>query len=257
MASGVSEGDQPTWPGPATAGEVHQLASFDDLYRDEYGPMVRLARGLVDTQEIAEEIVQDAFARVYERWNRLDHPGGYLRTAVVNGARSELRKREVRRRIGIRPFIPPPTRGSGLPARCPRPALPPPEDHPCLEVLRRYDRERDRPGHGGKAGHSQKRHFPRIGRVAKGGRAVSDERRTPENQTEADNQALGEALGSAIRGRVGTPGCSPAGVLDRRAGCGSGQGSQHPPGGCGHRRVGCPGGGRNLGMERLGERSAQ
>ena len=107
MASGVSEGDQPIWHGSATAGEVHQLASFDDLYRDEYGPMVRLARGLVDTQEIAEEIVQDAFARVYERWNRLDNPGGYLRTAVVNGARSELRKREVRRRIGIRPFIPP------------------------------------------------------------------------------------------------------------------------------------------------------
>jgi len=106
MASGVSEGDQPIWRGSATAGEVHQLASFDDLYRDEYGPMVRLARGLVDTQEIAEEIVQDAFARVYERWNRLDNPGGYLRTAVVNGARSELRKREVRRRIGIRPFIP-------------------------------------------------------------------------------------------------------------------------------------------------------
>ena len=107
MASGFSEGDQPIWHGSAAAGEVHQLASFDDLYRDEYGPMVRLARGLVDTQEIAEEIVQDAFARVYERWNRLDNPGGYLRTAVVNGARSELRKREVRRRIGIRPFIPP------------------------------------------------------------------------------------------------------------------------------------------------------
>ena len=107
MASGVSEGNRPIWHEPAATGEVHQLASFDDLYRDEFGPMMRLARGLVDTQEIAEEIVQDAFARVYERWNRLDSPGGYLRTAVVNGARSELRKREVRRRIGIRPFIPP------------------------------------------------------------------------------------------------------------------------------------------------------
>lgn len=106
MASGVSEGDQPTWHGSATIGEVHKLARFDDLYRDEYGPMVRLARGLVDIQEIAEEVVQDAFARVYERWNRLDNPGGYLRTAVVNGTRSELRKREVRRRIGIRLFIP-------------------------------------------------------------------------------------------------------------------------------------------------------
>ena len=107
MASGVSEGNQPIWYGPTVTGEIPRLTSFDDLYRDEYGPMVRLARGLVDTQEIAEEIVQDAFARVYERWNRLDNPGGYLRTAVVNGARSELRKREVRRRIGIRPFIPP------------------------------------------------------------------------------------------------------------------------------------------------------
>ena len=77
------------------------IPSFDDLYRAEYLPMVRLARGLVDTSESAEEIVQEAFAKVFERWSRLDEPGGYLRTAVVNGARSELRKREVRRRIGL------------------------------------------------------------------------------------------------------------------------------------------------------------
>ena len=76
-------------------------ADFDDFYRVEYAPMVRLARGLVDTSECAEEIAQDAFAQVFERWNRLDEPGGYLRTAVVNGARSELRKREVRRRVGL------------------------------------------------------------------------------------------------------------------------------------------------------------
>ena len=74
---------------------------FDDFYRAEYLPMVRLALGLVDTPESAEEIAQDAFAKVFERWDRLGNPGGYLRTAVVNGARSELRKREVRRRIGL------------------------------------------------------------------------------------------------------------------------------------------------------------
>ncbi|MYB25613.1 MAG: SigE family RNA polymerase sigma factor [Acidimicrobiia bacterium] len=74
---------------------------FDDFYRAEYAPMVRLARALLDTSESAEEIAQDAFARVFERWDRLDSPGGYLRTAVVNGARSELRKREVRRRVGL------------------------------------------------------------------------------------------------------------------------------------------------------------
>ena len=39
---------------------------------------------------------------MFERWNRLDEPAAYLRAAVVNGARSELRKREVRRRIGLR-----------------------------------------------------------------------------------------------------------------------------------------------------------
>ena len=209
MASGVSEGKQPIWHEPASTGEVRRLASFDELYRDEYGPMVRLARGLVDTQEIAEEITQDAFARVYERWSRLDNPGGYLRTAVVNGARSELRKARSETAHRHSTVHSPPTRGSGLPARCPRPALTPPEDRPCLEVLRRHDRKRDRPGHGGKARHSKERHLPRIGRVAKGGRAVNDERRTPDNQTGADDQALGEALGSAIRGRVDTPAAPP------------------------------------------------
>ncbi len=74
---------------------------FAEFYRAEYLGMVRLAFGLVDTPEAAEEITQDAFAKVFERWSRLQNPGGYLRTAVVNGARSELRKREVRRRIRL------------------------------------------------------------------------------------------------------------------------------------------------------------
>ena len=78
------------------------LLSFGDFYRLHYRPMVRLAQALVDTSECAEEIVQDAFAKVYERWDRLSEPGGYARIAVVNGARSELRKREVRRRVGLR-----------------------------------------------------------------------------------------------------------------------------------------------------------
>ncbi len=73
--------------------------AFEEFYRAEYLAMVRLAFGLLDTPEAAEEITQDAFAKVFERWSRLQNPGGYLRTAVVNGARSELRKREVRRRI--------------------------------------------------------------------------------------------------------------------------------------------------------------
>lgn len=79
-------------------------SSTDDLaslHRRHYADLVRVAAVLVDHTERAEEIVQDAFAKVLDRWARLDQPGGYLRTAVVNGARSELRKREVRRRVGL------------------------------------------------------------------------------------------------------------------------------------------------------------
>ncbi len=85
-----------------SAVESNLRHGFDDLYRDHYKPMVMLARGLVDLPEIAEDIVQDAFAKLFDRWNRLDNPGGYLRTTVVNSARSELRKRYARRRIGLR-----------------------------------------------------------------------------------------------------------------------------------------------------------
>jgi len=41
--------------------------------------------------EVAEELVQDAFAATYRDWTRLDEPAAYVRTAVVNRARSELR----------------------------------------------------------------------------------------------------------------------------------------------------------------------
>lgn len=94
MTTGEAELVETQAPGSVASG-------FEELYLREYSPMVRLARGLVDTTERAEEIVQDAFAQVLDKWGRVDEPGGYLRTAVVNGARSELRKREVRRRVGL------------------------------------------------------------------------------------------------------------------------------------------------------------
>ena len=80
--------------------KVATPAGFYDFYGVQFTPMIRLARGLVDTSECAEEIVQDAFVRAFERWDRVDEPLAYVRTAVINGARSELRKREVRRRLG-------------------------------------------------------------------------------------------------------------------------------------------------------------
>jgi RNA polymerase sigma factor (sigma-70 family) len=70
-------------------------SSFDELFVHEVEPMIRLAISLVDTRERAEEIVQDAFEKTLMAWRRLDRPGAYLRLAVVNGCRSELRRRRV------------------------------------------------------------------------------------------------------------------------------------------------------------------
>jgi RNA polymerase sigma-70 factor (sigma-E family) len=72
---------------------------FDALYRAQWWPMLRLAQGLVDDVSSAEDVVQDAFAGLYRHWNcpgLVADPGvavRYLRTSVVNGARSALRRR--------------------------------------------------------------------------------------------------------------------------------------------------------------------
>lgn len=73
--------------------------TFDDLYTRAYDDMVRLAFLLVDSNAVAEELVQDAFVRVHAKWRSIDHPRAYLRTAVVNACRNERRRRRVARRV--------------------------------------------------------------------------------------------------------------------------------------------------------------
>jgi len=76
-------------------------AMFDELYREQWWPMLRLATGLVDTVGAAEDVVQDAFVALYRNWSSLRDVAaavGYLRTSVVNGSRSALRRRITARR---------------------------------------------------------------------------------------------------------------------------------------------------------------
>lgn len=79
--------------GEAVDAPASLAVTFDDLVTREYTAMLRLAVLLVDDDGDAEEIVQEAFAAVHERWNRLDRPGAYLRRCVVNRARDVLRRR--------------------------------------------------------------------------------------------------------------------------------------------------------------------
>jgi RNA polymerase sigma factor (sigma-70 family) len=61
--------------------------------------MVRLAHALTGSVDAAEDIVQDAFARILGRTDGLDSPGGYLRTTVVNLCRDRERRRRRERRL--------------------------------------------------------------------------------------------------------------------------------------------------------------
>lgn len=77
---------------------VAPYVSFDALYEVEYAPMIRLAAIMLGDREQAADVVHDSFAKVFERWERLDRPGGYLRTAVVNGCRDRRRRALIRGR---------------------------------------------------------------------------------------------------------------------------------------------------------------
>ncbi len=66
------------------------------LYAAHRLGLVRLAYLLVDDLTLAEDLVQDAFLGLHRRRGALLDPAaalGYLRTSVVNGSRSALRRR--------------------------------------------------------------------------------------------------------------------------------------------------------------------
>jgi RNA polymerase sigma factor (sigma-70 family) len=79
-------------PRRAREGEPVAADDFDAVFRRERVPMVRLAYLMLREEAQAEEVVQDAFVTVLERWGRLDNPGAYLRRCVVNGCLNQMRR---------------------------------------------------------------------------------------------------------------------------------------------------------------------
>ena len=69
---------------------------FEDFYRRGWGDAVRWATALVGSRAAGEDIAQDAFARLAGRFDSLANPSGYLRTAIVNGARDAHRSQQRR-----------------------------------------------------------------------------------------------------------------------------------------------------------------
>lgn len=91
-------GTEATEPTDAQADHTGWPTGMAAHFRDTRLEMVRLAYVITGSTAVAEEVVQEAFLRARPAWARIDNPGGYMRTAVVNLARGHVRRRHVERR---------------------------------------------------------------------------------------------------------------------------------------------------------------
>ena len=71
-------------PGRATTSEpnVAITESFESVFKRDYTPVARMAYLMLGSTGEAEEVAQDAFAALLRRWDRIDNPSGFVRTAV-------------------------------------------------------------------------------------------------------------------------------------------------------------------------------
>jgi RNA polymerase sigma-70 factor (sigma-E family) len=80
--------------------EADPAAAVTPLYREHALGLTRLALVLVRDSQAAEDIVQDAFCGLHRRGSHLhdtDRALAYVRSAVLNGCRSEFRRRKTSR----------------------------------------------------------------------------------------------------------------------------------------------------------------
>jgi RNA polymerase sigma-70 factor (sigma-E family) len=88
----------PLTPGDGVDGEVsaNATAGVTTLYRVHAVGLIRLAIVMLGDRAAAEDVVQDAFLGLYRRWAGLADPANaltYVRSAVLNRCRNELRRR--------------------------------------------------------------------------------------------------------------------------------------------------------------------
>jgi RNA polymerase sigma-70 factor (sigma-E family) len=80
----------------ADAGRSGRAAAVSALYADHALGLIRLAHIMLGSRPAAEDVVHEAFLGLYRRWAQLDDQSralGYLRSSVLNGCRSVLRRR--------------------------------------------------------------------------------------------------------------------------------------------------------------------
>jgi RNA polymerase sigma-70 factor (ECF subfamily) len=79
----------------AEAVEAEHAQAFEDFFDAHYERLLRVLYLSTGNRHEAEDLAQDAFVRVYERWSRvggLENPAGYLYRVALNARRSRLRR---------------------------------------------------------------------------------------------------------------------------------------------------------------------
>jgi RNA polymerase sigma-70 factor (sigma-E family) len=74
-------------------------AAVDALYQAQSLALIRLAYVMLGDRPAAEDVVQEAFIGLYRHWHHLADPSralSYVRSSVLNGCRSALRRRVAR-----------------------------------------------------------------------------------------------------------------------------------------------------------------
>jgi len=91
-----------TWEGVEEGVAVEQ--PFEDFFEQEQDRLLRVLWIVTGSLQEAEDIVQDAFLRVWERWPKvsvMESPTGYLHRAAMNIFRNRYRQA----RLGLRRAI--------------------------------------------------------------------------------------------------------------------------------------------------------
>jgi RNA polymerase sigma-70 factor (ECF subfamily) len=88
--------------------ELELARSFETFYEDEARTLFRRLWLVTGNRAEAEELMQDAFLKVWERWDRvgaMEDPVGYLYRAAMNLFRKRYRRAAlaVRRTVGFAP----------------------------------------------------------------------------------------------------------------------------------------------------------
>ena len=87
---------------PEWLGTQDRSLAVTALYHEHALSMIRVAHIMLGNRAAAEDVVQDAFCGLYRRWGHLadkDKALGYVRSSVINGCRTVLRRRRLQDRI--------------------------------------------------------------------------------------------------------------------------------------------------------------